>query len=93
MERNVPDNPTQGEVLRAIGHLEGKLDSIHESIQYNRTSMMEAFRRLNEVEKRVAQGVILAIVLSILVPLLVTIAEPRVSLPQHQQQGQQGRAQ
>jgi hypothetical protein len=85
MERNDPGNPTHGEVLRAIGHLEGKLDSIHEAIQYNRTSMMEAFRRLNEVEKRVAQGVILAIVLSILVPLLVTIAEPRISMPQHQQ--------
>jgi hypothetical protein len=89
MERNIPDNPTHGEVLRAIGHLEGKLDSIHDAIQHNRTSMMEAFRRLNEVEKRVAQGVILAIVLSILVPLLVTIAEPRISMPQHQQERRQ----
>jgi phage-related minor tail protein len=88
MERNVPDNPTHAEVLRAIGHLEGKLDSIHDAIQHNRTSMMEAFRRLNEVEKRVAQGVILAIVLSIIVPLLVTIAEPRISVPQHQEERQ-----
>jgi hypothetical protein len=82
MERN---EPSHGEILRAIGHLEGKLDNIHESITANRTSLMEAFRRLNEVEKRVAQGVILAIILSILVPLLVTIAEPRISMPQHQQ--------
>ena len=89
MERNIPDNPTHGEVLRAIGHLEGKLDSIHEAIQYNRTSMMEAFRRLNEVEKRVAQGVILAIVLSILVPLLVTIAEPRLIMEEQKKEQRQ----
>ena len=89
MERNTPDNPTHGEVLRAIGHLEGKLDSIHEAIQYNRTSMMEAFRRLNEVEKRVAQGVILAIVLSILVPLLVTIAEPRLIMEEQKKEQRQ----
>jgi hypothetical protein len=89
MEPNNQSNPPHNEVLRAIGHLEGKLDSIHESIQYNRTSLMEAFRRLNEVEKRVAQGVILAIVLSIVVPLLVTIAEPRLIMEEQKKEQRQ----
>jgi hypothetical protein len=41
------------------------------------------------VEKRVAQGVILAIVLSIVVPLLVTIAEPRLIMEEQKRDQRQ----
>jgi hypothetical protein len=92
VERN---EPTHGDILRAIGTLEGKLDTIHQAISNNRADIIEAFRRLNEAEKRIAQGVIVAVMASIVMPLLVTMAGPRLEFgpqqPHHP--AHQGRAQ
>jgi hypothetical protein len=74
----MPEDVNHGDILRAIGHLEGKLDAIHETMANNRSDIVEAFRRLNEAEKRIAQGVIVAVVVSIVMPLLVTMAGPRL---------------
>lgn len=75
---------THGDILRAIGTLEGKIDAIHQTLANNRDDITEAFRRLNEAEKKIAQGVVLAILLSIVMPLLVTMAAPRIEFgPAH----------
>jgi hypothetical protein len=75
----MPDHEvSHGDILRAIGQMEGKLDAIHTAMHNNRTDIIEAFRRLSEVEKRIAQGVILAIVASIVVPIVVTMVAPRI---------------
>ena len=68
----------QGDILRAIGNLEGKMDAIHQAMLNNRTDIIEAFRRLGVVERRIAQGVVLCAVISFVMPLLVTMAGPRL---------------
>lgn len=79
-----PDSPTHGEVLRAIGKIEGRLDAIITAMAQNRTDIADAFRRLAEAEKRIAQGIILAVVVSLIMPLLVMIAAPRLEFgPRH----------
>jgi hypothetical protein len=77
---------SHGDILRAIGNIEGKLDAIHQSMANNRADIVEAFRRLNEAERRIAQGVILAVVASLVMPVVVMMASPRVEFgpaPQH----------
>lgn len=69
---------SHGDILRAIGTLEGKIDAIHQTLANNRADITEAFRRLNTAEQKIAQGVVLAIVTSIVVPILVTMAAPRI---------------
>jgi hypothetical protein len=44
----------------------------------NRDDIVEAFRRLNEAEKRIAQGVILAVVVSVVMPVVVVMLSPRL---------------
>lgn len=81
----MPDHEvSHGDILRAIGNLEGKLDAIHSSMANNRTDIIEAFRRLNEAEKRIAQGVILAVVVSLVMPVVVVALAPRIEFgPDH----------
>lgn len=69
---------SHGDILRAVGSLEGKLDAIHQTITHHRSDIAEAFRRLNEAEKRIAQGVILAAVLSLVMPILIGMIAPRI---------------
>lgn len=73
---------SHGDILRAIGNLEGKLDAIHQAMSNNRADIIEAFRRLNEAEKRIAQGVGIAVMLSLVMPLLVSMAGPRLHFGQ-----------
>lgn len=78
---------SHGDILRAIGTLEGKLDAIHQSIANNRSDIIEAFRRLTAVEQRVAQGVILALLMSLVMPVIVAMVSPRLEFgqaPMHQ---------
>lgn len=75
----MPDHEvTHGDILRAIGTIEGKLDAMHQSMAQKHVDIAEAFRRLGEVEKRVAQGVILAVALSLVMPLIVSASSPRL---------------
>lgn len=69
---------SHGDILRAIGNLEGKLDTIHQTMANNRTDIAEAFRRLGLAEQRIAQGVILAVVISLVMPILVAMIAPRI---------------
>ena len=85
----MPDHDvSHGDILRAIGQLEGKLDAIHTAMSHNRTDIIEAFRRLTEVEKRIAQGVILALAASVIVPIVVTMVAPRIEFGAQQAEQQ-----
>jgi phage-related minor tail protein len=78
------DSPTHGEILRAIGKIEGRLDAILTAMSQNRSDITEAFRRLGEAEKRIAQGIILAFAVSLVMPIVVMIAAPRLEFgPKH----------
>lgn len=75
---------THGDILRAIGTIEGKLDAIATNLANNRTDIAEAFRRLNRAEQRIAQGVILAVVISLVMPIAVAVLAPRIEFgPDH----------
>lgn len=69
---------SHGDILRAIGTLEGKLDAMHQSMAQKHTDIAEAFRRLGEVEKRVAQGVIVAVAVGVIAPLLWQAINPQL---------------
>jgi hypothetical protein len=69
---------SHGDILRAIGQIEGRLDAILTAMTNNRNDIIEAFRRLNEAEKRIAQGVILAVVVSFVMPVVVVMLAPRL---------------
>jgi hypothetical protein len=75
----MPDHEvSHGDILRAIGNIEGRLDAILTAMTNNRDDIVEAFRRLNEAEKRIAQGVILAVVVSVVMPVVVVMLSPRL---------------
>jgi hypothetical protein len=61
---------SHGDIYHKLGALEGKLDAVMVSVAEKRTDLADAFKRLVEVEKRVAQGVILAVVISLIAPVL-----------------------
>ena len=74
---------SHGDLLLAIGQMQGKLDALVTAMTQQRTDVAEAFRRLNEAEKRIAQGVIIAASLSLVMPVLVTLVAPRVTFSAH----------
>ena len=69
---------SHGDILRAIGTLEGKLDAMHQSMAQKHTDIAEAFRRLGEVEKRVAPGVIVAVAVGVIAPLMWQAINPQL---------------
>lgn len=69
---------SHGDILHKLGVMEGKLDAMHSSLAQKHTDIADAFRRLSEVEKRVAQGVILAVAVSLVMPLLWQAVNPRL---------------
>lgn len=75
---------SHGDILHKLGMLEGKLDAMHQSLAQKHADIASAFSRLNEVEKKVAQGVILAVVVSVVMPVLVAMLSPRIEFgPDH----------
>ena len=82
----------QGDILRAIGNLEGKLDAIHQAMGANRTDIVELFRRLGLAEQRIAQGVILCAAISFVTPLLLMTLAPRLHFNQPTERSHHGMA-
>jgi hypothetical protein len=74
---------SHGDLLLAIGQMQGKLDALVATMSQQRIDVAEAFRRLNEAEKRIAQGVIIAATLSLIMPILVTMLAPRIAFIPH----------
>lgn len=74
---------SHGDLLLAIGNMQGKLDALVTTMAQQRADVGEAFRRLSEAEKRIAQGVILAVAVSVVMPFLIMAAAPRISFGLH----------
>ena len=69
---------SHGDILRAIGNLEGKIEGMLLTVRASQTDIAEAFRRISEAEKRIAQGIVLAIVASIIMPMVVTMIDAKI---------------
>jgi hypothetical protein len=76
------DEVSHADIYRALGILEGKLDSMNTALTQKHTDISAAFNRISELEKAVAKWAGIALVCSIVIPLLVTAAAPRLHFPQ-----------
>lgn len=72
------DDVTHGDILRAIGNMEGQLQAILTNLANSRTDMNTAFNRIRALEARVAQGVILAVAVAFITPFIVTALNPQI---------------
>ena len=81
----MPDHEvSHADILHKVGQMEGKLDALIVSVSEKRSDLSEAFRRLTELEKRVAQGVIVAVIVGALAPLVWQSMGPRLHFAQPQ---------
>lgn len=69
---------THGHILRAIGNLEGTLQALNAAIVQLNVNHTDMVRRLNQAEQRIAQGLLLGAIMTICIPLMVTVLVPRV---------------
>lgn len=73
---------SHGDIYHKLGALEGKMDALIASVAEKRSDLAHAFTRLVEVEKRVAQGVILAVVIGLVAPILWSAVGARLHFGQ-----------
>jgi hypothetical protein len=73
-----PHEVSHGDIYHKLGALEGKLDAVMVSVGEKRTDLAEAFKRIGELERGVAKWAGIALASSIIIPLLVTAAAPRL---------------
>lgn len=69
---------SHGDIYRALGILEGKLDALGQQLSQKHTDIGDAFKRLNELEKSVARWAGIALACSLIIPILITAAAPRL---------------
>lgn len=74
----VEEQVSHGDIYHKMGVLEGKLDAVIVSVAEKKSDLGEAFRRLTELEKRVAQGVIIAVAVGVLAPLVWNAVDPQL---------------
>jgi hypothetical protein len=74
------DEVSHGDIYRALGILEGKLDAMNTALSQKHADLSQAFTRIGDLEKSVAKGVGIALAASIIIPLLVTALAPRLHL-------------
>jgi len=81
--------PSHGEILRAIGVLEGQLKQLLDAAISDKTERGSLGVRVGRLETRMAQVVILAVVAAMLSPIIWTEIKGafnhRQSIPQHMQ--------
>ena len=81
--------PTHGEILRAIGVLEGQLKQLLDAAISDKTERGSLGVRVGKLENRMAQVIILAIVAAMLSPIIWTEIKGafayRQPMPQHMQ--------
>ncbi len=76
------DEVSHADIYRALGILEGKLDAMNTALTQKHTDISQAFGRISELEKSVARWAGIALACSIIIPLLVTAAAPRLHFAQ-----------
>jgi len=69
---------SHGDIYHKLGALEGKLDAVIASVSEKRTDLSDAFRRINALEQGVAKWAGIALAASIIIPLVVSAAAPRI---------------
>lgn len=72
------DEVSHGDIYRALGILEGKLDAMNTTLTQKHSDIADAFKRIGDLEKSVAKWAGIALACSIVIPLLVTAATPRL---------------
>jgi hypothetical protein len=72
------DEVSHADIYRALGILEGKLDAMNQTLIQKHTDISSAFDRISALEKSMAKWAGIALVASVIVPLLVTAAAPRL---------------
>ena len=72
---------THGDIHHKLGVLEGKLDAVIASVSEKRTDLSDAFRRINALERGVAKWAGVAVAASIVIPLVISAAAPRIHFP------------
>lgn len=76
------DEVSHADIYRALGILEGKLDSLGQQLTQKHADLSTAFSRIGELEQKVAKWAGVALVCSILIPLVITAAAPRLHFGQ-----------
>jgi hypothetical protein len=76
------DEVSHVDIYRALGILEGKLDAMSQTLTQKHADIGDAFKRIGDLEKSVAKWAGIALACSIVIPLLVTAAAPRLHFPQ-----------
>lgn len=73
---------SHGDIYRALGILEGKLDAMNTALNQKHTDLSTAFTRIGDLEKSVARWAGIALACSIIIPVLITAAAPRLHFGQ-----------
>ena len=81
----MPDHEvSHGDILYKLGGVEGKIDTLAGLVAQKQTDLAEAFKRISQLEQRVAQGVIIAVIVGALAPLVWQSMGPRLHFGQPQ---------
>lgn len=74
------DEVSHGDIYRALGILEGKIDGLNTTLSQKRDDINTAFERIRELEGVMGKAVGACLVLSVIVPLAVSAISPRLHL-------------
>jgi hypothetical protein len=74
------DDVSHGDIYRALGILEGKLDAMNTALNQKHTDLSQAFDRIVDLEKSVAKVMGVALACSIVIPLVVSALAPRLHI-------------
>lgn len=83
MEQPQPAEVTHVHLMVAIGKMEETVDHLRKEIQALNANHEKQIERLTRAEIRIAQGVIIAALLSFTVPLLINATDPRLQFGSH----------
>jgi hypothetical protein len=72
---------SHGDIYHKLGALEGKLDAVISSVSEKRSDLAEAFKRISQLERALAKWAGIALAASIIVPMIVTAAAPKLHFP------------
>lgn len=73
---------SHGDILYKLGSVEGKIDHLAGLVAQKQSDLTEAFKRISLLEQRVAQGVIIAVIVGALAPLAWQAMTPRLHFGQ-----------
>lgn len=73
---------SHGDILYKLGGVEGKIDTLAALVAQKQADLAEAFKRISQLEQRVAQGVIIAVIVGALAPLVWQAMTPRLHFGQ-----------